>query len=150
MGWIINLRKSRLQPLQVFNWLGVHWDLRSNTCCLPQETSLRAHQLLMDFLQSPITTLWTIMRLQEFINWCAQTDFSYRTLLPLTRLALNAHRRVSLDTRFRLPLLDRVRSVAHSLIPSIPRCLGSLHPDLLVMMDASSYCWGIKFPNWEF
>ena len=31
LGWIINTEKSRMIPQQVFNWLGVHYNLLNHT-----------------------------------------------------------------------------------------------------------------------
>ena len=45
-SWVVNGRKSRLQPQQVFQWLGLSWDLRSFYCVVPPETQLKLKQEL--------------------------------------------------------------------------------------------------------
>ena len=35
LGFQINFKKSRLKPSQVFQWLGILWDLKSHTLTIP-------------------------------------------------------------------------------------------------------------------
>ena len=82
LGWILNLEKSRTEPQQVFEWLGVHYNLVDYTL-KNTETNHRQFVLqLKELLEGKTFTKRSIMRLQGLANWLGQVD-------PLPRLILS-------------------------------------------------------------
>ena len=74
LGFIINAKKSRLIPAQVFEWLGVLWDLRDHTATTAPRKNQELEDLLKEVITSPQCTPRTIMRLQGLANWVGGTN----------------------------------------------------------------------------
>ena len=67
-GWLINQEKSRRQPAQVFEWLGVHLNLKTHTVCSTESNMDELRQQLTSIIQSKFCTKRKLMRLQGLAN----------------------------------------------------------------------------------
>ena len=115
-GWIINIQKSRLNPLQTFQWLGVQWDLQSHLCSVPVESREKMFMILRDLIQSKLVSKRDIMKAQGFFNWCGLTDMTVKPLMSITRRIIKNTRQLHLDEKFKLPL-----SIKMDLIATAPK-----------------------------
>ena len=99
LGWIINTEKSRQQPAQIFDWLGVHLDLKAHTVRATQDTMDMYKRQLDLVIKSSSTTKRTLMRVQGLANWIGQTNQIARMLVAKTKVLLRKFRREHLDTQ---------------------------------------------------
>ena len=74
LGWIINTEKSRLTPTQVFEWLGVHFNLNNHTASPPNEKMIQLQLLLKQVITAEFSTVRQIMQIQGTANWVSQHD----------------------------------------------------------------------------
>ena len=137
LGWIINDKKSRLEPAQVFVWLGVQFDLISHTATAPQEKMELFQEKLKSLITSRSCTVREIMQLQGLSNWIGQCDPVIRLLISRTRRLIWYFRRfhpdypIILEKGVRISLCKWVSHV------SVPQSLGSPSPNIVVQTDAS-------------
>ena len=150
LGWILNLKKSRLTPAQRFEWLGVQFDLTTHTAMTPREKMDSFQQLLKQVLVAKFSSVREIMKLQGVANWVGQHDPIVRLMLSRTRRIIRAFRRARLDTPIslnrglKLSLCKWVSDVR------IPQRLGAPSPDIIVQTDASLQGWGFQIDNNRF
>ena len=98
LGWIINTEKSRLQPAQTFDWLGVHLDLVTHTVSATQRSMDEFRTQLDSVLRQSFTTKRTLMRLQGLANWVGHSNQIARMLISRTRDLLRKFTSQKLDT----------------------------------------------------
>ena len=149
-GWIINEIKSRMIPAQVFQWLGVSWDLTKFQCSVPQDTQLKLVHSLIQLRNQHYISKRMIMQVQGLTNWCSLTDHSFKPLISVTRNALSRMRKWSLDFPFQPSLQFKMDLIAFQSKKSFPLLLGVPDHYLNIMTDTSGEGWGIKFPLQEF
>ena len=137
LGWIINMEKSRLIPKQMFEWLGIQYDLKqyrvqnTNKQCQKFNTELRNISVQGWF------TKRNLMVIQGIANWLGQVDPLRRTVISQSRVLLRALRQTPLKTK--LAFDNRLRLVMarwlHLPNNSVP--LGIPEPDMTIQSDAS-------------
>ena len=144
LGWIINMEKSRLEPQQVFEWLGIHYNLKKYEV---RNTETQIHQF-----NSQMKAIWEkktftkriIMRLQGLANWLGQVDPLRRTVLSHTKAFLKHLRGVPLDTTLHMDnKLRSLISIWMNLPHTIQR-LGIPEPTCIIQSDASLTGYGFK------
>ena len=124
LGWVVNERKSRLQPQQAFQWLGLAWDLQSFHCVVPQETQAKLRQDLFLLRTSTKISKREVMKVQGLINWVAMTDYGAKPLMSVTRRELVRTRRLSLDFQYCPPKSFQLSLMGFEDKPSPPLRLG--------------------------
>ena len=138
------MEKSRLEPQQVFEWLGIHYNLKKYEV---RNTETQIHQF-----NSQMKAIWEkktftkriIMRLQGLANWLGQVDPLRRTVLSHTKAFLKHLRGVPLDTT--LHMNNKLRSLI-SIWMNLPHTiqrLGIPEPTCIVQSDASLTGYGFK------
>ena len=144
MGWIINYKKSRLEPAQVFEWLGVQFDLVNHTALASSEKRECLQSKLTGIITSRECTKREIMQLQGQANWIAQCDPITRLMLAATRYILKSLRRCPLDAPIILNRGMKLFLCSWVKKESIPQALGSPAPNLLIQSDAHPGGWGFQ------
>ena len=147
LGWIVNMRKSRLHPSQSFQWLGLHWDLSLYHCNLTDLTQVRIQQWIAALLTLPLVSRRRVMQAQGLFNWGALTDLGVRPLLSMTRSELSRTRKLSLDFQYPPPRSFRLDMASLRNLRFTPQPLGVPPGFLQIMTDASSEGWGIVLPH---
>ena len=71
-GWILNEKKSRLQPEQVFEWLGVKFDLQNHTVQATQNKTVELKRQIRSVVTGKYCSKRKIMKLQGLANWIGQ------------------------------------------------------------------------------
>ena len=87
-GWILNQEKSRQEPAQIFEWLGVNFDLISHSANSTQDHMEGLQQQLISMIKSKYCSRRKIMKLQGLANWIGQTNMIIRLLLARTKILL--------------------------------------------------------------
>ena len=149
-GWIINDKKSRKQPAQVFDWLGVHLDLRNHTICSTVSNMEDLHHRLKSVIQASYCTKRKLMRLQGLANWVGRTNSIARLLLSRTRRLLKIFRMAKLDAKIFLSKGMKLSLVKWLYIPRVPQLLGNPPPTLVIQTDASFKGWGFEINSVPF
>ena len=150
LGWLLNTKKSRLEPAQVFQWLGVHFDLTSHTAMAPQEKMNFLQQRLRNIITSQVCTKREIMRLQGIINWVGTLDPVVRLMISKTKYMIKFYRNMPLDAPIVLNKgmrLSLCKWVSHQ---SIPQSLGTPIPNIMILTDASLQGWGFRVNETHF
>ena len=149
-GWIINENKSRKLPAQIFDWLGVHFDLQTHTVC-PTESNMGAlHAPLQSVIQSEYCTKRELMRLQGLANWVGQTNPITRLMLSTTKVILRTLRRAKLDARLILTKGTKLSLAKWLHMPRVPQLLGNPSPTITIQTDASLTGWGFQIDSVPF
>ena len=150
LGWIINTEKSRLIPQQVFNWLGVHYNLLNHTVQNTVETHSQFLTQLRELLTQRTTTKRHIMRLQGLANWLGQVNPLARLFLSRTKPLLSHLKRVKLDTE--LQVNNRMKSLMAKWLTLTrnPQRLGLPKTTCTVLTDASKTGWGFTINQQRF
>ena len=149
-GWIINDKKSRKQPAQVFDWLGVHLDLRNHTICSTVSNMEDLHHRLKSVIQASYCTKRKLMRLQGLANWVGRTNSIARLLLSRTRRLLKIFRMAKLDAKIFLSKGMKLSLVKWLYIPCVPQLLDNPPPTLVIQTDASFKGWGFEINSVPF
>ena len=144
LGWILNLKKSRLTPSQRFEWLGVQFDLSSHTAASPLEKLKSLQELLREAISAEHTSLRKVMRLQGLANWIGQHDRLVRLLLPRTRRIIRSFRSFHLDSPIALSNAQRLSLCRWITGIPIPQALGSPSPHFRIHSDAYPGGWGFE------
>ncbi|MEL7079416.1 MAG: reverse transcriptase domain-containing protein [Cyanobacteria bacterium J06582_2] len=74
LGFHINHKKSRLQPSQVFEWLGVQWDLVRATISLPKDKQRSAFRQVQAFRNAPLVSRREQETLAGYLNFASLVD----------------------------------------------------------------------------
>ncbi|XP_068200653.1 uncharacterized protein [Palaemon carinicauda] len=74
LGFQNNLGKSSLSPAQEFQWLGLHWNLKSHTLSLPQGKRKEITNSVRCLLRSKVVTRWQQERVLGSLQFDAVTD----------------------------------------------------------------------------
>ena len=150
LGWMLNDRKSRLQPAQVFDWLGFTFDLLSHTVQAAPDKRENLCLRLRSVVTSRYCSKRGLMQLQGLANWIGQFDPLVRLLLSRTRALLKIFRRRKLDAPFVLSPGMRLSLVKWLSFPSLPQALGNPSPTILIQTDASLQGWGFQINQTAF
>ncbi|XP_077111860.1 uncharacterized protein LOC143767395 [Ranitomeya variabilis] len=70
LGWIINFKKSRLQPLEVQEFLGLILDSRLQECRLPDVKLEKIQRQILGVIANPVITLRGAMSLLGSLTSC--------------------------------------------------------------------------------
>ena len=147
LGWILNTEKSRLTPSQVFEWLGVHFDLTTHTASTPTEKMDLLQQLLKRLITAEFCTVREIMQLQGTANWVGQHDPIVRLMLPKTRRILRHFKKLSLDTPVTLSRDMKLGLCRWISGTPIPQGLGAPAPDIVIVTDSNLEGWGFTIDS---
>ena len=150
LGLVINDNKSRLDPAQVFTWLGIEWNLSSHTAKVSEDkiTSLRIS--LDMILRSQTYTKRAIMQVQGLVNYIGQCDPVIRLMMAITRTILRHFKAAPPDSQIRIPIHLKLRLCKWINIQTVPQCLGSPAPMLIIQTDASLRGWGFQVGQQRF
>ena len=150
LGWIINTEKSRQQPAQIFDWLGVHLDLKAHTVRATQDTMDMYKRQLDLVIKSSSTTKRTLMRVQGLANWIGQTNQIARMLVAKTKVLLRKFRREHLDTQIVLSKGMKLSLIKWVYTPTIHQQLGNPLPTIIIQTDASLRGYGFQIDQTPF
>ena len=143
-GWIINKEKSRTEPQQVFQWLGLHYDLVNHTRSATQDSLDSLHNHLKNIVTARKCTKRDIMRLQGLANWVGQANPISRLMLSRTKMLLKSLRRTGIDKKIKLKKWMKLSLIRWLHIPHIPQRLGNPIPQIVIQSDASLKGWGFR------
>ena len=143
MGFLYNEQKSRLQPLKMFEWLGISWDLISFRSSLLPRTLSMCQESIKSLCLPKTTTKRSIMKAQGCLNWAAQNNPFLKPALALTINLIQEYRRHSLDKKIVLQPFKRARLMNLLPIDNLGIPLGLPQPTIVVQTDASLSGWGI-------
>ena len=132
MGFLINETKSRLEPAQKFEWLGVEWDLTSHKAQVTLEKTTSLKRKLISVIQNTSCTVRDIQCIQGLANWIAQCDPIVRLLLSTTRRILKMYRNKPKDFICYIPRNHKMHLSAWISGDSFPQALGYPAPDITV------------------
>lgn len=149
-GWIINQEKSRKQPAQIFEWLGIHVDLKDHTVSATQAHMEDLQEQLKSVIKSKYTSKRKIMRMQGLANWIGQNNKIIRLMVSQTKILIRAFRKQRLDTPLRLTKGMKLSLIKWLNTPRIPQALGNPTPSVIIQTDASLTGWGMKINNRTF
>ena len=144
LGFIVNEKKSRLTPAQVFPWLGIEWDLISHTARVSQDKISNLQTSLDMILRSQTCTKRAIMQVQGLVNYIGRCDPVIRLMMAVTRTILRRFKQKSPDALIRIPVHLKFRLCKWYNLQTIPQRLGSPAPSLIIQTDASSRGWGFQ------
>ena len=150
LGWIINYKKSRMVPAQVFEWLGVHFDLRLHIAMSPIEKLESIQSMISNLITSQTCTKREVMRVQGLTNWVGQLHPSLRVLMSTTRYIVRYFKKAPLDRRISLHKSMKLGLCKWFLLRPIPQRLGRPSPDISIMTDASLRGWGFQLNKTQF
>ena len=150
LGWIINLKKSRLIPGQTFEWLGVQFDLRQHTAQSPRDKLESVCSIVSNLIVSNTCSIREVMKLQGIINWIGQVHPSVRTLMSSTRYIIRCFKGSQLDSHITLDRFMKLSLCKWFCLRPIPQVLGNPSPDLTIMSDASLRGWGFQINGFSF
>ena len=149
-GWIINQEKSRKQPAQIFEWLGIHVDLKDHTVSATQAHMEDLQEQLKSVIKSKYTSKRKIMKMQGLANWIGQNNKIIRLMVSQTKILIRAFRKQRLDTPLRLTKGMKLSLIKWLNTPRIPQALGNPTPSVIIQTDASLTGWGMKINNRTF
>ena len=109
LGFIINDKKSRLTPQQIFPWLGIEWDLISHTAQVSMEKVQILRENITNVVSSGYCRKKTIQSIQGLANWVGMCDRTFKLILPTTRLILRINSTASPETIIKIPMNLRMR-----------------------------------------
>ncbi len=144
LGWIINTEKSRQQPSQIFDWLGVHLDLQTHTVSATQNSMDEFKNQLDLLIKSSSTTKRSIMRLQGLANWIGQSNQIARMFVARTKVLLRIFRYQALGAKLTLSKGMKLSLVKWVQTPKISQQLGNPPPTIIIQTDASLKGWGFQ------
>ena len=137
LGWILNTEKSRLLPAQVFEWLGVHFDLTTHTAMVPLEKMYTFQESLRQLINAQSSSVREIMQLQGVANWLSQHDPIVKLIMPKTRKIIRSLKRLGLDTPVILGKNMKLSICKWIQGTPIPQSLGTPPPNIIIQTDAS-------------
>ena len=143
-GWILNQEKSRQEPAQIFEWLGVNFDLISHSANSTQDHMEGLQQQLISMIRSKYCSRRKIMKLQGLANWIGQTNMIIRLLLARTKILLRVFRKHHLNAPIRLTKGMKLSLIKWIRTPVIPQPLGNPTPTVIIQTDASLNGWGFQ------
>ncbi|XP_068247837.1 uncharacterized protein [Palaemon carinicauda] len=145
LGFQVNLDKSRLVPETKFQWLGLQWDLRSHTLCLPKAKRTEIEKNTKRFLRDKLTSSRNQERILGSLQFASITDIVLKAKLKdinrVWRSRANKKRR---DKRARLPLILRKSLQPWTKVKSLSKSVPLQYPapGLVIHTDASLTGWG--------
>ena len=144
LGLIINSRKSRLEPAQVFEWLGLQFNLKNHSVKVSQEKNMCLQRNLREVIEEKWCTKRSVMKLQGLANWVGQCDPFIKLMMIYTRRILRCFKRQNLDVPIQINKGLKLSLCKWITTVSIPQCLGNPAPDVLIQTDASRRGWGFQ------
>ena len=150
LGWIMNYKKSRLEPSQIFEWLGIQFNLVTHTAQASLEKTKCLQKKLREVINSDYCSKRIIMQLQGQANWIGQSDPLVRLMLSVTRNILKTFKRLPLDAPLQLNRGMKLALCRWITDSSIPQALGNPAPDLIVQTDAQPEGWGFMINKTQF
>ena len=150
MGLLINETKSRLQPAQKFEWLGVQWDLSSHRAQVTPEKIMSLKENIISVIKAKSCTVRDIQRIQGLANWIAQFDPIIRLLLSTTRQILKLNRHSTPNGVCLIPINHKIRLCSWIRGEPFPQALGVPAPDITIQTDASLKGWGFQINQKRF
>ena len=142
LGWIINMKKSRMIPQQKFVWLGVEYDLVDYTLNNSEQNLGRFHTQLQDLLMDGTCTKRRIMGVQGLANWLGQVSPQLRLLQSRTRRFLKKHKKDHLDMILELKNKWKLAMIKWLYTRSPKQRLGIPISNIIIVSDASKTGWG--------
>ena len=145
LGFVPNLAKSQLVPVQKIHHVGLVWDSLAFTVSIPEDKILDIQAKCREALSSKISLrfLCSILGSMEFFRWgCPIVTLHYRAL----QRNVNFYISRKLSYNFLIFPSDDARSdlewwVSHSSnLP--PRSLSPFSADIILFSDASNSGWG--------
>ena len=150
LGFIINEHKTRLTPQQVFQWLGIEWDLISHTAQVSTEKVQILRENISNVVRSGYCTKKTIQSIQGLANWVGMCDRTFKLILPTTRRILRIYSTTSSGTIIKIPLNLRLRLCKWRRDVVYPQRLGTPTPDIIIQTDATPRAWGLQINGSQF
>ena len=146
LGFVINLKKSQLEPVQVIEFLGLKINSQDLTLCLPQEKVEKIINQCQTLLGNPQTTVMDLTSLIGLLSFTAQAVLPGR----LQMRYLQQQQILSLKTTnsYHSQIILNKNSLSEiiwwkenfSLYSGKP--LKVSQPDLVIQTDASKVGWG--------
>ena len=143
-GWIINMEKSRLTPLQTFEWLGIAYNLTNFTRSATKTSLDSLHEQLSKLLRGKMCSKRDIMRVQGRANWVGQVNPISRLMVSRSKAILSRLRHYHIDQQLRVSKHTRMSLVRWLNIPHIPQRMGKPTPQLIIQTDACPEGWGFR------
>ena len=143
-GWILNEKKSRIKPQQIFHWLGAHFNLQNHTVRAPEEKMAELKSQIKDIVTSKRCTKRKVMRVQGLANWIGQFNPTTRALLSSTKRLLKRLKRRHLDAPLRFTIGMKLSLVKWLWDTIVPQPLGNPTPSVVIQTDASLKGFGFK------
>ena len=112
MGFLVNLGKSRLQPSQQFEWLGIDWDTRATMISIPPLKRRGIKRVIRSFLAAKSMSRRSLERVLGKLQHASIVDPVGKTALKF----LNHH----MVRYARKGMRDKIQPIPHSLC-SAPR-----------------------------
>ena len=150
LGWLLNLKKSRLIPAQKFEWLGVQFDLTDHTAMVPREKLDHLQECLKEILIARNSSVRELMQLQGLANWVGMHDPIARLMLSRTRKLIKAFKGRDIDKPITLNRCMKLSLCKWVVGVPVPQSLGTPSPDFIIQTDASTRGWGIRINNTSF
>ena len=142
LGFIINEKKSRFVPAQVFEWLGIQWNLQKHTAQVSQEKVYTFQENLKTLVISQTCTKRAVMKLQGQANWIGQCDPVVKLIMSTTRTILKLFKKFHPDSVIRIPKNLKIRLARWISNSIVPQRLGSPIPTFTIQTDATLEGWG--------
>ena len=139
-----------MEPQQLFDWLGVQYNLVNHTAQNTVENHSQFLTQLRDSLKAKTITKRQIMRLQGLANWLGQVNPLARIFLSRTKPLLKRLKRVTLDTKIQMNNRLKALLVKGLQLQIIPQRLGLPMTTCTVLLDASRTGWGFKINQASF
>ena len=145
-GFLVNMEKSRLEPAQKFQWLGILWDTVKTTLSLPKDKVESLFRDLSAFLKRRTLTRRQLESMLGKLQFAAIVDPVGKALLKAVNPCLKGLARQGLRDRV-LPFPRGLRKslmrwkskkILRSSIPFRPP-----PPSIDVYTDASRQGWGV-------
>ena len=150
LGWLLNLKKSRLNPAQRFEWLGVQFDLTTHTAMVPKEKLNLLQERLKEVLTAESSSIREIMQLQGMANWIGMHDPIARLMLSRTRKIIKTFKRMDIDKPVTLSKNMKLSLCKWIVGVPVPQSLGAPSPDYIIQTDASLHGWGFVINSTSF
>ena len=144
LGWILNQKKSRKVPSQIFEWLGAKFNLVEHTVQATQEKAEALKRQLRSLIKSKYCSKREIMKIQGLANWIGQFDPVTRALISRTKVILRKFKRGHLDAQIMLNRGLKLGLVRWLSTTTIPQTLGKPAPSIVIQTDASLEGWGFR------
>ncbi|XP_068213953.1 uncharacterized protein [Palaemon carinicauda] len=145
LGFKINLEKSRLSPVQKFQWLGVHWNLQSHYLSIPSKKRREIAGSVKRLIQSTRLSRRQQERVLGSLQFASVTEPVLRAQLKdvsgdWRKYSSNARRDLKRPIPNRLRSLLKPWSEAKYLKKKVP--LQPPPPSVTIHTDVSREGWG--------